>query len=84
MALLAKFCVALLLAAALPGILCVRVMNPKYKGLSVDWCARFEQDCGQPAADAFCKTVGYARATSFSGPLRLVKGKVAVEHATHT
>lgn len=34
-------------------------------GLRIDWCHRWSQDCGKPSADAFCRSQGYAGASSF-------------------
>ena len=40
--------------------------NPGFaNGKRLDWCYRDAQDCGQPAADAWCKTKGYNRAVHF-------------------
>jgi len=32
--------------------------NPKEIDLPIDWCYKFEQSCGKPAAEAFCKKKG--------------------------
>ena len=37
--------------------------------MRVDWCLRWANDCGKPAADAFCRSQGFARATSFADEL---------------
>lgn len=39
--------------------------NPSYHGYRLDWCRIFENDCGQPAADAFCKLMGFSGSGSF-------------------
>ena len=31
----------------------------------IDWCLNWATNCGKPAADAFCKSRGFQRATSF-------------------
>ena len=41
-------------------------MNPSYHGYRLDWCRIFENDCGAPAAVAFCKEQGF----SGSGPFQ--------------
>jgi hypothetical protein len=33
--------------------------NPKISGNRLDWCLNWGQQCGKPAADAYCKTLGY-------------------------
>ena len=44
-------------------------VNPTYNGYRLDWCRIFENDCGAPAADAFCKSQGFSgvRAFEFQG-----------------
>ncbi len=39
---------------------------PQLNGAYVDWCATFAASCGQGGADQFCRTQGYARASSWS------------------
>ncbi len=39
--------------------------KPMYNGKRLDWCHGWDQDCGQVAADAFCKTNGFSRAKAF-------------------
>jgi hypothetical protein len=38
---------------------------PKFRGYYVDRCLYYGQQCNQPAANAFCKAVGYDRATYY-------------------
>lgn len=33
-------------------------VNPMYKEKPLDWCREFEENCGRPAAEAFCKNKG--------------------------
>jgi hypothetical protein len=40
--------------------------KPMYNGKRLDWCHNWDADCGQVAADAFCKTNGFARAKAFA------------------
>jgi hypothetical protein len=40
--------------------------RPTISGVRLDWCYHWAQECGQPAADAFCRQEGYDRATKFA------------------
>jgi hypothetical protein len=42
-----------------------RFQPPMANGLTVDNCATWGENCGQPGADQFCRTQGYARATAW-------------------
>jgi hypothetical protein len=44
---------------------------PKWKGYRLDWCVNWSEDCGQPAADAFCKAKGFEYATHFAQDPRI-------------
>lgn len=39
---------------------------PVANGVPVDGCAMWQSNCGQPAADQFCRSQGYAGASSWS------------------
>jgi len=39
--------------------------EPKVDKIRVDWCLTWGTDCGQPAADEFCRRQGFKRALSF-------------------
>lgn len=39
--------------------------NPMVKQYRLDWCYRWAADCGQGAADAFCRSKGLRRAKAF-------------------
>jgi hypothetical protein len=39
--------------------------NPKYKSLALDWCKSWANDCGKPAADAWCLKQGYESSSNF-------------------
>ncbi|MEX0851880.1 MAG: hypothetical protein WD036_01150 [Bauldia sp.] len=41
-------------------------VSPSVRGVRLDWCAHFGSDCGKPAADLFCREIGFATATTFS------------------
>src|SRR5690606_30726746 len=42
------------------------VEKPMFNGNRLDWCATWGEDCGAPAADAFCKSQGFAGASDFA------------------
>ena len=39
--------------------------GPTWNGYALDWCVNFEQGCGKPAADLWCKKKGYNQSSSF-------------------
>jgi hypothetical protein len=39
----------------------VKIFNPKVGGVALDWCKTWATDCGQPAADYYCKKKGYKK-----------------------
>lgn len=55
-------------------------LSPAINGNPLDWCRTWATDCGQPAADAYCQSRGFERATAFdqatdigaSTPTRLI------------
>lgn len=42
-----------------------RINNPKLGGERLDWCFKWAASCGKPAADAFCRSIGFSRARAF-------------------
>jgi hypothetical protein len=44
----------------------VTFKRPKFKGTRLDWCLTWGQNCGKPAADAYCERKGYGHATDFA------------------
>lgn len=44
--------------------------KPKFRGKPVDWCLKWKEQCGKPAAEQFCKKKGYRAVKDFSGPLK--------------
>jgi len=42
-----------------------RIYSPKWNGYALDFCANFEQGCGQPAADLYCRKRGYDGSTGY-------------------
>jgi hypothetical protein len=54
--------------------------NPRLGGARLDWCLQWSAACGKPAADAYCRSRGFAGAASFSkasgvGRTRLISGQ---------
>jgi hypothetical protein len=39
---------------------------PKIKNIRLDWCRHWARDCGKPAADLFCRQMGFSTAVRFS------------------
>lgn len=74
---------AVVLLLAFPGALAMRISNPQFKYNNLDWCMDFGSNCGAPAADYYCKLLGYTGASSFSGPLRLSMGKCTGSRHPH-
>lgn len=57
------FCTAFAYITCTAPIPAARVFaNPAWKNRRLDVCLRWGVDCGKPAADAFCRTKGYADA----------------------
>ncbi len=44
----------------------VRFHNPQVSGIPLDWCLTWATNCGQPAADYFCRWKGFERASGFA------------------
>ncbi len=44
----------------------VKFNNPVYNGLRLDWCRVWANQCGGPAATAYCQWKGYSHAVSWS------------------
>ena len=40
--------------------------QPRLGGYRLDWCRLWGRQCGRPAADAFCRRQGFARASQFA------------------
>jgi hypothetical protein len=60
------FCVSGTMPRALaPANSSATFANPIYNGYRLDWCRVFENDCGAPAADAFCKAQGFSGVSTF-------------------
>jgi hypothetical protein len=53
--------------------------NPTVNGYALDYCRNWAENCGWPAAHAYCKSKGYAEATAYrwrqdNPPTRVIKG----------
>ena len=53
--------------------------SPRLGGARLDWCLQWSASCGKPAADAYCRSRGFAGAINFSqqrgvGATRLISG----------
>lgn len=44
----------------------VKYNAPKHRGLALDWCRIFEHGCGKPAADAYCRSKGHVKSSSWA------------------
>jgi hypothetical protein len=54
------------IAATTPAAADRTFTNPTLQdGFRLDWCREWGTNCGQPAADAFCQSLGFPRARSF-------------------
>ncbi|MEX3006917.1 hypothetical protein [Hoeflea sp. TYP-13] len=42
-----------------------RFRFPKIKDVRVDWCRNWGRECGEPAAELFCREMGFPRASKF-------------------
>lgn len=43
-----------------------RYRFPKIRNVRLDWCRNWGKNCGEPAADLFCREKGFARAGKFT------------------
>lgn len=44
----------------------IKFWEPKIGGWRLDWCKVWADQCGPPAAHAYCQTKGYSHATNFA------------------
>jgi hypothetical protein len=42
------------------------IVRPMLNGNRLDWCMNWSEDCGKPAADAFCRNLGFQAAAAFA------------------
>jgi len=56
--------------------------DPTEHGNALDWCYRFERECGMPAADAFCRSKGHQQATAFPKRRSSESTRTIGDHAT--
>jgi hypothetical protein len=51
------------------------VHEPRFGGYNLDWCLTYGFNCGTPAADAYCQSLGYARSATWSmAPVNTIGG----------
>jgi len=43
----------------------VTIHNPKVNGMALDYCMKWAQNCGKPAADAWCQMNGYSESINY-------------------
>ncbi len=43
----------------------IKIDSPSIDGHRLDWCYQWGTQCGKPAADAFCRSIGHHGATAF-------------------
>lgn len=48
------------------GPISTRFTYPSIKNIRVDWCRNWRASCGRPAANLFCKEMGFDKAARFS------------------
>ena len=53
------------------GATAAQFTDPAWRGRRIDFCLHWGADCGQPAADEFCKRSGYARSTAWKPALKV-------------
>jgi hypothetical protein len=58
-------CISGVKPAAATGRAAVLIDGPTVDGVPLDYCLTWATDCGQPAADAYCRGRGYGRAVSY-------------------
>jgi len=75
MAVRVHFVAVVVLMVASGSLAAVRLNKPGYNGSPLDWCREYGRNCGKPAAEAFCKSMGYKKVASFTGPVRVTKGE---------
>lgn len=61
---------------------------PLFQGLRLDYCSTTPnngsaEDCGQPAADAWCRALGYDLTTGFTGPTPVDPGNKTLAIASN-